>query len=93
LEKLKEFDCGHKRRIPRKAWKFERRTAAHALMGRTVTLARERGRLLQWSDGVAGCATIHPSAVLRKRDDNSRKQEFDGLISDLLLARRLAETL
>jgi uracil-DNA glycosylase family 4 len=68
-------------------------TAAHALMGRVVTLSRERGRLLHWCDGVAGLATIPPSAVLRKRDDNSRRREFDGLTSDLLLARRFAETL
>jgi uracil-DNA glycosylase family protein len=35
-------------------------TAAFALMGRTLVLARERGRLLRWSDGRAGLATIHP---------------------------------
>lgn len=66
-------------------------TAAHALMGRTVVLARERGRLLRWADGRKGFATIHPSAVLRMRDDASRRRAFAGLVADLRDAVRLVE--
>jgi uracil-DNA glycosylase len=49
-------------------------TAASALMGRAVVLARERGRLLRWRDGRAGLATIHPSAVLRMPDDQRARK-------------------
>ena len=65
-------------------------TAAFALMGRTVTLSRERGRLLRWSGGRAGLATIHPSAVLRMPDEAGRRRAFEGLANDLREARRLA---
>jgi DNA polymerase len=65
-------------------------TAAFALMGRTMTLSRERGRLLRWSNGRAGLATIHPSAVLRMPDEAGRRQAFEGLANDLREALRLA---
>lgn len=68
-------------------------TAASALMGRAVSLTRERGRLLHWPDGRAGLATIHPSAVLRTPDDAARRQAFAGLVSDLRVALTLMEGL
>jgi uracil-DNA glycosylase family 4 len=52
--------------------------AARALMGRTVVLTRERGRLLRWADGRAGLATIHPSAVLRAPDETSRQRALSS---------------
>jgi uracil-DNA glycosylase family protein len=71
--------------------------AASALMGRTVVLARERGRLLRWADGRRGLATIHPSAVLRMSDETSRHSALSGLTRDfrqaLLLADGVNETL
>ena len=67
-------------------------TAAFALMGRTVVLARERGQLLRWSDGRAGMATIHPSAVLRSPDDASRREMFAHFVDDLRWALRLVQT-
>jgi DNA polymerase len=44
-----------------------------------------------WSDGRAGLATIHPSAILRMRDEAERHQAFSGFANDLREARRLAE--
>jgi uracil-DNA glycosylase family protein len=67
-------------------------TAAFALMGRTMVLARERGRLLRWSDGRAGLATIHPSAILRMPDESERREAFLGFADDLREALRLAHT-
>ena len=67
-------------------------TAAAALMGRTLVLARERGRLLRWSDGRAGLATIHPSAILRMRDEAERREAFSGFAGDLREAVRLVES-
>lgn len=63
--------------------------AASALMGRAVTLSRERGRLLRWPDGHAGLATIHPSAVLRMPDEASRAKAFEGLVGDLRVAAEM----
>jgi DNA polymerase len=64
-------------------------TAASALMGRAVILARERGRLLRWQDGRAGLATIHPSAVLRMPDDAARSRALADFIKDLRVALAL----
>lgn len=60
--------------------------AASALMGRAVVLKHERGRLIRWRDGRAGLATIHPSAVLRMRDENERSAAFLAFVQDLRVA-------
>jgi uracil-DNA glycosylase family protein len=58
-------------------------TAASALMGRNVVLARERGRLLQVGDGQPVMATVHPSAILRAPDEEGRREAYRGLVRDL----------
>jgi uracil-DNA glycosylase len=67
--------------------------AARTLMGRTVVLTRERGRLLRWADGRAGLATIHPSAVLRMPDETSMRNTFSSLVRDLQKACLIADGL
>jgi len=67
--------------------------AARALMGRTVILSHERGRLLHWANGRQGLATIHPSAVLRMPDDASRQSALSSLGSDFRQALLVAEGL
>jgi DNA polymerase len=67
--------------------------AARALMGRTVILSHERGRLLHWANGRQGLATIHPSAVLRMPDDASRQSALSSLVSDFRQALLVAEGL
>ncbi|MDQ0395849.1 UdgX family uracil-DNA binding protein [Labrys monachus] len=64
-------------------------TAAKALMGRTMVLSREHGRPVSFADGRRGIATIHPSAVLRMRDDTSREAAFADLVDDLRQASAL----
>jgi DNA polymerase len=67
--------------------------AARALMGRTVILSHERGRLLHWANGRQGLATIHPSAVLRMPDDASRQSALSSLVRDFRQALLVAEGL
>jgi DNA polymerase len=71
-------------------------TAAKALLGPSFRVTKERGLLLPFpssdgdGDGVAErawlVATIHPSAVLRAPDHDSREAAFAGLVSDLRVA-------
>ena len=61
-------------------------TAASTLMGRSVVLLRERGRLLTFGDGQAAMATIHPSAILRAPDEAGRRAAYLGLLHDLRAA-------
>jgi DNA polymerase len=43
--------------------------ATWALAGRVVTISRSRGRLVEFRD-VAGFVTVHPSFILRMRDED-----------------------
>jgi uracil-DNA glycosylase family protein len=65
-------------------------TAARELLGRTLVLSRERGRLLQFPDGRRGLVTIHPSAILRVPDETDRDERLAGFIGDLKQASALA---
>jgi len=58
-------------------------TAAAAVLGRPVTLSRERGTPVAGPGLRPTVVTIHPSAVLRTRDDAARHAQLDGLVHDL----------
>jgi uracil-DNA glycosylase len=61
-------------------------TAAQALLGAGFRLTRERGRALDCGLAPFVTATIHPSAILRARDDDARTAERKAFRSDLALA-------
>jgi uracil-DNA glycosylase len=61
-------------------------TAAQSLLGKQFRVTKERGRWLESELAEYVTATIHPSSILRQRDDESRRRELDGLVHDLLLA-------
>jgi DNA polymerase len=58
-------------------------TAAKALLGSSFRVTRERGRLLESELAPVVSATIHPSAILRVRDESERQAERDAFASDL----------
>ena len=60
-------------------------TAARALLGPSFHLLKERGRFVESTVLPRTLATIHPSAVLRARDDE-RARLFDLLAGDLSVA-------
>ncbi|HEX6425669.1 MAG TPA: UdgX family uracil-DNA binding protein [Acidimicrobiales bacterium] len=64
-------------------------TAARAVLGRPTTISSVRGQVLDSAGDVPVVVTIHPSAVLRARDD-ARAAARRGLVSDLALAHRAA---
>jgi DNA polymerase len=64
-------------------------TAARAMLGRPVTIGRERGRLLRLPDGTNGFITVHPSFLLRLPDETSRAREYAAFVADLREAARL----
>lgn len=64
-------------------------TAARSLLGRAVTLKSVRRSALQLEDGSSLVVTVHPSALLRLRDDDARHREFDAFVTDLRYAGRL----
>jgi uracil-DNA glycosylase family protein len=65
-------------------------TAAVALAGRPVVLSRERGRVIEFTDGQRGMVTTHPSSILRMPDQKARHAAFTALVKDLKAAARQA---
>src|SRR3954453_13157222 len=58
-------------------------TAGKALFGASFRITRERGRLLDSELAPLVSATIHPSAILRQRDDAEREAEREAFAEDL----------
>jgi DNA polymerase len=58
-------------------------TAAKGLLGSSFRVTKERGKLLDSDLAPLVAATIHPSAILRQRDDESRIAERESFASDL----------
>src|SRR5438874_7888477 len=62
-------------------------TAAQSLLGKSVTISRLRGQPQRLADGVPAVVTIHPSLLLRLRDEAEKRDEFARLVADLRQAR------
>jgi DNA polymerase len=63
-------------------------TAARALLGRTVTISRMRGQVVDLTDPAGSLmVTVHPSYLLRIRDGDDRKREYGRFVADLRAAR------
>jgi uracil-DNA glycosylase len=60
-------------------------TAAQSLLGKQFRVTKERGRWLESDLAEHVTATIHPSAILRQRDSESRQRELQSLVEDLRL--------
>jgi uracil-DNA glycosylase family protein len=64
-------------------------TAARSLFGRVVTIAKVRGRVLRLADGTAAFVTIHPSFLLRIRDEADKTREYRNFVGDLRQAAKV----
>jgi uracil-DNA glycosylase len=58
-------------------------TAAQALIGRDFRVSRQRGELVESPLAHYVLATVHPSSILRQRDDASREAEYTAFVEDL----------
>jgi uracil-DNA glycosylase len=65
--------------------------AAKALLGRSFTLTRHRGELLDVDLAPVVTATIHPAAIVRIRDSEERRRERRRFAHDLRVALRALE--
>jgi uracil-DNA glycosylase len=64
-------------------------TAAQALLGRQFRVTKQRGEWIESDLAEHVTATIHPSAILRQRDDESRHREMKAFVEDLKLVARV----
>lgn len=58
-------------------------TAARSVLRRAVTIGRIRGKPLETEAGARVFVTIHPSYLLRLRDEESRHAEYRAFVADL----------
>jgi len=66
-------------------------TAAQALLGRSFRLTQERGRFVPSPLAPFVTATVHPSALLRQPDAESRHRAYALFVKDLSLAAAAIE--
>ncbi len=65
-------------------------TAAQALLGKTFKVTQDRGEFVESPLAPIVLATVHPSALLRAPDDETRRRETTRFIGDL---RKVAQSL
>ena len=63
-------------------------TAARSLLGRVVTIGKVRGEPIDLHDGSRLLVTIHPSALLRIRDEDDKRAQYRDFVKDLKAAAR-----
>ncbi|GAN60728.1 uracil-DNA glycosylase [Acetobacter cibinongensis] len=62
-------------------------TAAQSLLGRPVTISRERSRIFDLGPSVQGLVTVHPSYLLRLPNQEDKQREYARFVEDLKLAQ------
>jgi DNA polymerase len=65
-------------------------TAAQALLGKAFKVSKLRGEFVDSSLAPLVTATVHPSSILRARDDETRRVEMKRFVADL---KKVAATL
>jgi len=58
-------------------------TAAQALFGRAFRVSKYRGRVVPSVSAPYALATVHPSALLRASDEDTRHREIERFVGDL----------
>lgn len=64
-------------------------SGARAVLGRPVTVTRERGRPFRLEDGQMVFITVHPSYLLRIPDEAGKAREYQAFLRDLMAVRDL----
>jgi uracil-DNA glycosylase len=66
-------------------------TAAQSILGRSYRLTKEHGKFVEhnWAPHVT--STIHPSAILRAPDEDSRHSQYREFVADLEKVREMLE--
>jgi DNA polymerase len=66
-------------------------TAARAILGRQVTITRERGKAIEGPDGQKVFVTVHPSYLLRVPDEDAKAREYRAFVEDLRKVREIVD--
>jgi DNA polymerase len=66
-------------------------TAARSVLGRPTTIGKARGQALTLDDGTTAFITVHPSALLRIKDEADKRRQYRLFVDDLRLAARASK--
>ncbi|MDE2473231.1 MAG: UdgX family uracil-DNA binding protein, partial [Bradyrhizobium sp.] len=61
-------------------------TAAQSVFGKITPINRNRGHVIELTDGIRALVTVHPSYLLRLPDADTKAREYDRFVDDLRLA-------
>ena len=61
-------------------------TAARSVLGRPITISKVRGQAIPLDDGAKAFVTMHPSALLRIKNQSDKERQYEALVDDLRLA-------
>jgi uracil-DNA glycosylase len=64
-------------------------TAARSLAGQAIPVQANRGKTLDGANGLRIFMTIHPSALLRLRDEEEKRSAYASFVNDLRSIERL----
>jgi probable DNA metabolism protein len=64
-------------------------SAGRSVLGRNVTISRERGEPIELREGGTALITVHPSFLLRLPDEDSKRREYAAFVRDLRLVAKL----
>ncbi len=64
-------------------------TAAQAILGKAFRVSVDRGKFVPSSYAPHVLATVHPSSILRARDDEARRIEMKHFIADLAIVAQV----
>jgi DNA polymerase len=68
-------------------------SAAQSLLGKDFRVSRQRGKVVDSHLAPAVVATVHPSSILRARDQESRKEQLKDFVQDLKFVAKLAKAI
>src|SRR5713101_5970550 len=68
-------------------------TAAQSVFGKITPINKNRGRLIDLSEGIKALVTVHPSYLLRLPDAGSKASEYARFVDDLRIAAELLKKL
>ncbi len=64
-------------------------TAAQSVFGKITPINKNRGRLIDLSEGIKVLVTVHPSYLLRLPDEDAKAHEYERFVDDLKIAADL----
>ncbi|RWB23098.1 MAG: uracil-DNA glycosylase [Mesorhizobium sp.] len=66
-------------------------TAAQSLLGKAVPVLKRRGEVIERDDGLRVFVTIHPSLILRIREQEDKDAERERFLRDMRKVKRLMD--